>query len=607
MAEKGKLSSEDVKMISRFEKMTRDAANVQRETLRRILDENAGVEYLRELGLGGCTDPDSFRARVPLTTHADIEPYVQRIADGDTSPVLTAKPVTAISLSSGTTQGKRKYLLFNDEHLKSATQGFLTTCAFRNRAFPVEDGKKALQFLYSSGVETTKGGLTATTLTTNLFRSKEYRTTTTTRDTRLKSSSPREVLFSLDFEEALYCHLLCGLLFADEVQLVSAAFAHSLVIALQTLERLWPELCADIRNGTPSTAHVTTPAVRRAVSALLAAADPALADAVEARCAGLSGISWHGVIPALWPNAKYVHAIMTGSMEHYVKKLRHYAGDGLPLAAGSYISSEGIIGINVDHELPPESVTFTVLPDAAYFEFIPLNLGCAAADTAGSCYDNEAEPVALTDVVVGQQYEVVMTTFTGLYRYRLGDVVKVAGFHHSAPKLKFVCRRSLVLSINIDKNSEQDLQLAVDRAAKILAGAGGTTATPKQLEVADYTSHADMPSDPGHYVLYWELNGGGGDSDDYDDDVLQRCCDELDRAFAVDAGYVSSRKTRAIGPLELRVLQRGTFREVLRRGVAGGTPVSQFKLPRCIPQSNTDVLQLLSGNTVKVFFSTAYD
>ncbi|KAG8089589.1 hypothetical protein GUJ93_ZPchr0011g27702 [Zizania palustris] len=274
------MSCEDVEVIARFERVTRDAAGVQRETLRRILDENAGVEYLRKLGLAGRTDPDSFRACVPIASHADLEPYIQRIADGDTFPVITAKPVTAISQSTGTTQGKRKYLLFNDELLKTVIRGFQTTCAFRNRAFPVEDGKKALQFMYSSRQDTTKGGLTATTLTTNLFRSEEFRTTT--HDTRLQNSSPREVLFSPDFEEALYCHLLCGLHFADEVQLVSAAFAHSLVVVLQTLEHVWPELCADIRHGTPSTARVTTPAVRQAVSTLLAGPNPALADAMEA-------------------------------------------------------------------------------------------------------------------------------------------------------------------------------------------------------------------------------------------------------------------------------------------------------------------------------------
>ncbi|KAL6850117.1 hypothetical protein ACP4OV_020744 [Aristida adscensionis] len=566
-------------VIAEFEGLTRDAAAVQRETLRRILAENAGAEYLRELGLAGRTDPDSFRACVPLATHADLEPYIARIADGDTSAVLTAKPITSISLSSGTTQGKRKYVPFNQELVKSTMQIYRTSYAFRNRAFPVEKGK-ALQFIYGSRQFTTKGGLTATTATTNVYRSEEF--APTMRAIQSQCCSPDAVIFGPDFAQSIYCHLLCGLLAADEVRTVSATFAHSVVLAFQTFERVWEELCADIRAGAPSPARVTTPAVRQAVAALLAAPNPALADEVARRCAGLS--NWYGVIPALFPNARYVHGIMTGSMEHYVKKLRHYAG-GLPLVAAEYGASEGWVGANVEPEAPPESATFAVLPNIAYFEFIPLK-----TSDCGAC--TEAEPVGLTEVTVGEQYELVMTTFAGLYRYRLGDVVRVAGFYNSTPKLKFVCRRNLMLSINIDKNSEQDLQLAVDSAAKILAA--------EKLEVVDYSSHADVSRDPGHYVVFWELNADAGD------DVLQSCCDELDRSFA-DPGYVGSRKARAIAPLELRVLQRGTFQKVLRHYLSLGAAVSQFKSPRCVARSNAGVLQILAAGAVKAFFSTAYD
>ncbi|BAD81367.1 putative Nt-gh3 deduced protein [Oryza sativa Japonica Group] len=604
-------------VIEEFERVTRDAANVQRETLRRILAENGGVEYLRGLGLAGATDPATFRARVPLATHADLEPYIDRIADGDASPVLTAKPATSISLrsvsppaaaccsltsienvadhggdhltagacSSGTTQGKRKYLLFNEELVKSTMQIYRISYAFRNREFPVENGK-ALQFIYSSRETRTKGGLTATTATTNVYRSEEFKATM--RDIQSQCCSPDEVIFGPDFAQSLYCHLLAGLLAAGDVQIVSATFAHSVVLAFQTFERAWEDLCADIRRGEVSPSRVTSPAVRRAMAALLAAPNPGLADEVARKCAALS--NWYGVIPALWPNARYVYGIMTGSMEHYVKKLRHYAG-GLPLVAAEYGASEGWVGANVEPGTPPERATFTVLPDIAYFEFIPLK------PVAGDGGYAEAEPVGLTEVAAGELYEVVMTTFAGLYRYRLGDVVKVAGFYNATPKLKFVCRRNLMLSINIDKNSEQDLQLAVDAAARaVLAG--------EKLEVVDYTSHADVSSDPGHYVVFLELNAA--DPAAVDGDVMQACCDELDRAFA-DAGYVGSRKSGAIAPLELRVLQRGTFQKVLRHYLSLGAPVSQFKSPRCVSRSNSGVLQILAGCTVNVFFSSAYD
>uniref|UniRef100_A0A453EFS5 GH3 auxin-responsive promoter n=1 Tax=Aegilops tauschii subsp. strangulata TaxID=200361 RepID=A0A453EFS5_AEGTS len=136
----GEFSGE--KVIAEFERLTRDADNVQRETLRRILAENGDTEYLRGLGLAGRTDAASFKECVPLATHADLEPYIERIVDGDATPVLTGKPVTSISLSSGTTQGKRKYLLFNEELVKSTMQIYRTSYAFRNRVVPVQAGRR---------------------------------------------------------------------------------------------------------------------------------------------------------------------------------------------------------------------------------------------------------------------------------------------------------------------------------------------------------------------------------------------------------------------------------------------------------------------------------
>ncbi|KAK0592296.1 hypothetical protein LWI29_016764 [Acer saccharum] len=50
------------------------------------------------LGLNGSIDLESFKACVPLVTHKDLEPYIQRIADSDTSPILTGKAITTISL-----------------------------------------------------------------------------------------------------------------------------------------------------------------------------------------------------------------------------------------------------------------------------------------------------------------------------------------------------------------------------------------------------------------------------------------------------------------------------------------------------------------------------
>lgn len=153
--------------------------------------------------------------------------------------------------------------------------------------------------------------------------------------------------------------------------------------------------------------RITVPSIRAAVSKLLRP-NPELADTIFDKCSRLS--NWYGVIPELWPNTKYVYGTMTGSMLPYMKKLRHYAGN-LPLLSADYGSSEGWIGANVRPWLPPESATFSVLPDIGYFEFIPLT-GKTENNDSTICY-NESEPVSLTEVVVGEEYEILVTSFAG--------------------------------------------------------------------------------------------------------------------------------------------------------------------------------------------------
>ncbi|KAK7273184.1 hypothetical protein RIF29_14232 [Crotalaria pallida] len=563
------------KVIEEFEALTKDAEKVQKETLKRILEDNASAEYLLSLGLNGRTDPESFKACVPLVTHKDLEPYIKRIMDGDSPSILTGKPITTVSLSSGTTQGKPKYLPFNDELFVTGVQTFQTNFSYRNREFPIKNGK-ALSFIYGSKQFKTKGGITAGTASANVLGDSRYRILMAALQSQ--PCSPYEVIFGSDFDQSLYCHLLCGLIFRDQVQLVSAIFAHSLVKAFKTFEQVWEELCNDIREGVLSS-RVTVPSIRTAVSKILKP-DPELANLIHKTCTvGLSN-NWYGLIQELFPNAKYVIGIMTGSMEPYVKKLKHYAGD-LPLLTTDYGSSEGWLGTNVDPKVAPELAAYTLLPQICYFEFIPLPENCV-----------DPKPLGLTEVKVGEEYEIVMTTKAGLYRYRLGDVVKVTGFHNSTPKLKFVSRSNILLTINIDKNTEKDLQLAVEAASNLLAV--------EKLEVVDYTSHIELSKEPGHYVIFWEISGEASDK------VLGECCNCLDRSF-VDAGYTSSRKVNCIAALELRVVSGGTFQKILEHSIGLGASATQFKTPRCVGPTNNKVLQILNDNVVKNFVSTAYN
>ncbi|KAG9452709.1 hypothetical protein H6P81_005613 [Aristolochia fimbriata] len=583
----------DSEIVRWFEEVADNAALVQRQTLWRIMEQNYGVEYLtRWFGdldfheIEPETLESLYTSTAPLASHADLEPYIHRIADGDTSPLLTRHPITTLSVSSGTTEGRPKYVPFTQHSAQSTLLIYRLAAAYRSRVFPTRKGGRILEFIYSSKQFHTKGGLIAGTATTHYFASEEFKIKQ--KITKSFTCSPHEVISCGDYSQATYCHLLLGLLHADEVEFVTSTFAYSIVHAFRAFEDVWEEICEDIREGSLSS-RVTFPKTRKAVLGVIESPNPSLASRIEEKCRELKRVDWFSLIPTLWPSVKYVYSIMTGSMQPYLKKLGHYAGD-LPLVSADYGATESWIGVNVDPSTPPEKTIFTVVPTFAYFEFIPLFRRKDDEQQHETVDDfAEAEPLPLSRVKVGEEYEVVLTTFTGLYRYRLGDVVEVAGFYKGTPQLNFICRRKLILTVNIDKNTEKDLQFAVERGSRLL--------NCTKAELVDFTSQADVTKQPGHYVVYWEIKG------EVEEVVLRECCREVDESFN-DYGYVVSRKSKSIGPLELCIVEKGTFKKILDYFIGNGAAMSQFKTPRCT--TNQVLIRLLNCCTVKRFRSTAY-
>lgn len=84
----------DAKALQFIEEMTRYADSVQERVLAEILSRNANTEYLQRFKLNGATDRDTFKSKVPMVTYEDLEPEIQRIANGDRSPILSAHPIS---------------------------------------------------------------------------------------------------------------------------------------------------------------------------------------------------------------------------------------------------------------------------------------------------------------------------------------------------------------------------------------------------------------------------------------------------------------------------------------------------------------------------------
>ncbi|CAH2069971.1 unnamed protein product [Thlaspi arvense] len=88
------LAEKNKNKLQFVEEVTTNADDVQRRVLEEILSRNADVEYLKRHGLEGRTDRETFKHVMPVVTYEDIQPEINRIANGDKSQILCSNPIS---------------------------------------------------------------------------------------------------------------------------------------------------------------------------------------------------------------------------------------------------------------------------------------------------------------------------------------------------------------------------------------------------------------------------------------------------------------------------------------------------------------------------------
>uniref|UniRef100_A0A803KY41 Uncharacterized protein n=1 Tax=Chenopodium quinoa TaxID=63459 RepID=A0A803KY41_CHEQI len=469
-----------------IEGVTSKCEEEQRKVLAHILSQNADTEYLKRHGMKGCVDVETFKKKIPVVTYEDIQPDIQRIANGNFSPILCVQPIIEFLTSSGTSAGKGKLIPMTSEEIER-------------------------RLLFSS-------------FCTPIM------------------NHPYEAVLCLDSFQSMYTQMLCGLYDRHEVLHIGAVFASGLLRAIRFLQNHFHNLCHDIKTGTLSST-ITDSDLRACMSKIMRP-DPQLAEFIIHTC---EGKNWEGIIKKIWPNTKYLEVIVTGTMAQYIPTLDYYSGE-LPKVCIMYGSSECYFGLNLNPMCAPSEVSYTIMPNMAYFEFIPLGDSSAT------------QLVNLADVEVGKEYEVVVTTHSGLYRYQVGDVLQVTGFYNSTSQFKFIRRKPSPLSSYPTGGFE-------------IAESASALLKPFNTRVVEYTSYADTKTIPGHYVIYWELLTNET-TIGLDHEVLGQCCLAIEEAL--NSVYRQCRVAdRSVGPLEIRVVKNGTFEKLMDYAISRGASINQ--------------------------------
>ncbi|MGJ3254378.1 MAG: GH3 auxin-responsive promoter family protein [Elainellaceae cyanobacterium] len=532
-----------------FIRKTHRTDEVQAKFLHALLKAHRHTEFSRRHGLSDVHTIEQFRERIPVQPYSAFAPYTQRMVNGETN-ILLPDPLIYVNISSGST-GQKKFIPVTGRSRRFLSRGSHTAMGFVADA-AIRDGRPLGNMLFPISVNPV--GHTPTGLA--------YAPVSTS-DLRLMGAAFRQV-FAHPFEafqvsDTLARYYLC-LLFAlrnPHLRIIGATFP---VLALQLcgyLEQNADDLIHDLETGTIASWLAIDPPLRAKLERRLTA-NPNRAAQLRHH------LKTNGrLVPKdAWRNLSFLITARGGTSNFYFERFPEYFGD-TPIFGGTYSCAEGVLGVHRDFNT--DSAILAI--ESGFYEFIPEDQWTV----------EHPKTLLPWEVKVGDRYRIVLTNYSGFYRYDLGDVVEIDGFCGQAPLIIFRHRRGGVMSSSTEKTTEDHVVCVMQRLQQQF----GVSLENFCITLSDDTV-------PSHYLVNIELAAGATLHNP--EAFLQQFDDTLKD---VQAFYAIKRRDQIPLP-RLRILAPGSFEQFRQQMIRRGVAEAQLKFPH-VSEDRT----FLNGLTVQ--------
>lgn len=370
-------------------------ALTQSQVLGEILGISINSDFGRRNGLAKVRTPADLQNCLPIREYEDFRPEIEKIASGEAN-VLTSEPVKLFELTSGSDSASKfiPYTSSLQESFNRALHPWLIDLYRNNKGLW---GGPAYWVITPkvSAVTETSGGIKV-----GFAADSEYFGSWGKALVELLMAVPAEIAKIRDIGEWKYQTLL-NLLATPELRLISLwnpSFINSLFSPLiEFSSRLAQDL--EIRSGRKRAKQFS-----RALEAF-----------ANNDKASFSKILWPrlGLISA-WSEAE----------------ARVSANELQKIFAHARFQTKGILATEAAITIPITSAPYPVLAArSAFFEFMKPD-----SDKVFLAHELETQQV----------YSLIITTFGGLFRYRLRDLVKLEGFYHNFPCFSFTGKEDMV-------------------------------------------------------------------------------------------------------------------------------------------------------------------
>lgn len=392
-----------------FDPLFEEGQAIQEAVLKDIIALSKGSKYAVDHGFLAIDSIQDFRAVVPISEYGDYYPYIQDNLKVDRCQI-TCQETDHYLLSTGRKHQGKYYI---ETRLGSLARQLSINIWNMNlmKLEPemTQPDVKMLAVTNCSPLENAPNG-------------KAVRRTSGQAAKELWENTPDLYVFPYEFLEAEMTNdardYLTALYVLKEREF-NMLFCNNLAyfgVLLDRIDQHAERMIQDIREGVMS---VPLKERDRAILEAGFIADEARADELQ------SILTKDGaLIPsAVWPNFVFTGAWLAGSVGDYSKDVIRRLPADMRYVSESYGCSEAMINLPLSYNAKYGPLAVY----SCYFEFLPLQGG---------------ELLTMAEVKDGEYYELVISTYSGLYRYNLHDIVRIHGFTGTTANVEFCCRSS---------------------------------------------------------------------------------------------------------------------------------------------------------------------
>jgi hypothetical protein len=510
-----------------------DPEATQRQILLdRIVRPNESSEFGQAHDFARIRSLEDFRAAVPIRKYEGFEPWIDRIVATGEQGLLTTEPVKRFFLTSGSSN-KKKLIPVTPSFVRTKSRAFGIYWSLVFADHPeAKTGRMVTNFSDSGEPSSSPGGLPCSSESAYWAGV----TRATQRDSR--PIVPKAVAQIEDSDARYYA--IARILLEEEFAVIMTLNPSTILLLFDKLREHAEALAADIERGGIDAGRPVGDAVQ-AVVAERYAGNPARAAELRA-LAREDGLFAHRI----WPALSLAISWRSPMLDPWLRLLAPHFSDRV--AGRDYIlmASEGVMAV----PLADGGSGGALAIDSHVYELVP-------EDRYG---EDDAPVYSPHEVEVGRTYVVVLTNGSGLYRYDIGDVVRVARFEGRTPVVEFLHRAGATCSLTGEKLTEDQVTAAMSEVAAEL-----------HLSVHAFTMHPAPEGFP-RYVALVELSQPASAEAKR---AFSRC---LDAALArSNVEYGGKRSSQRLAAPELWLVAPGGYEARRQARIRGGTSDSQIK------------------------------